>query len=1386
MENTNTPSAEHRTRWPRRPWRVAGLAAAILVALLVVAGVALRYVAATDFGRGVITSLIDGRRAGPLGTLRITGLAGDPFKSMTARDLAFIDENGAWMRASNIELDWSPLDLLSRQLDIERLHINTVDVFRRPQVAPRESSGGGIPDFGLRIGNATIDEIRIEDGVYGARASYRFETSANIARNRAGDLSLDITPLNGMGDHIDAVAAWTETGLTDARVSAEGLAGGTLAALIQSPEGEPVNLTVQADGSATNLTANATLRFGDQMMAEFRATRTDQTGQGEGYLRLADWPLLNGLERRLGERVDFQGELDFARPSRAPMQFELQSPAGRVTGVGVANLDRMNTRGPVAMNLYDIDLARQASTITSGQLSGRGEARIGGLRDWSFSGPVEVANLSVASVSAASIAGAVEVDFDDDLIVWQSEDAQAEAFTLTSLDSFPPTQVTAQTQGSYSLPERTLTITNTNLTTTVGSSTVRGSYRLTTGAMDFSGAATAAQLSAFANYSGSASGDWSVERTSRTAPYRITLDGSGQNLSTPNATLTQLLGQNPTIAAAATWLDGAFTLEDANVLSETISLNLNGETTASGALTGTISGEVLSPLDLPGARVEAVRIDGVLSGTPSNPRAQIDIADGQVMASGVSLTDLAGRTTITNDEALVITADITGAADGQPLEAEFALSRSGDSFSLSDVNIAAGELVLSAPSLSLADGRASGEFSLNGSLAGLAGFARGDVTANGNLDFEDDQPLVTISGEARNLRRPYVDLRRATFDAALQGDMIEVNADLESAEASGPRLRLDVQGRREAETWTGAALIDGAGGAQPIAMTEPANWTYGPDGYTFNGRTNIFAGQIVADIESTTNAQSLQIDLADIDLRSLTRLIQLSPVVGTATGSISINATPGAPRTGRFDLQLNDANALGAEVEAIDVRLQGNLQNERLTVTATGSGGNFSIDGRAQLRTTGEGLAVLPDRDANVSARLDLDGRAEQFWAIARQRSQSLSGDLNLNFTAAGRLGAPALDGGFSLTDGVYDHGETGFHLENIRLEGEFNQRSVRLTSVRGVDGNGGQLSGQGRLDWSGDLAGGVDFEATGLHALNRDDRSAVVSGTGAVTVEPQAILITGDMNVSNARFSVEQPASEKIPTLPSVRRVNFAGREDTQREEEVGRPIRLDLQVEAPRRVYVYGRGLDMEWSTDFEVTGSVANPIVDGRATLIRGDLTLAGRRFPFNQGTITLDGPIRSARIDITATGNAEGAEARVRLTGTPVDPQFRLESTPPLPQDEILSRLIFGRSAAELSALETAQLAAALTQLAGGQAAFDPAGLIREATGLDRISIGTEGDTASIAAGKYISEDVYLQLGAGGEGGAAAEVEWEPIDSLSVISSAQGNGDTKMTVRWKKDY
>ena len=65
-----------------------------------------------------------------------------------------------------------------------------------------------------------------------------------------------------------------------------------------------------------------------------------------------------------------------------------------------------------------------------------------------------------------------------------------------------------------------------------------------------------------------------------------------------------------------------------------------------------------------------------------------------------------------------------------------------------------------------------------------------------------------------------------------------------------------------------------------------------------------------------------------------------------------------------------------------------------------------------------------------------------------------------------------------------------------------------------------------------------------------------------------------------------------------------------------------------------------------------------------------------------------------LDFTAQTKAAEVTAVVHITGLADAPQIELTSTPELPQDEILARLLFGEPAAQLTALQLVQTGAAL--------------------------------------------------------------------------------------------
>src|SRR3546814_19740181 len=77
--------------------------------------------------------------------------------------------------------------------------------------------------------------------------------------------------------------------------------------------------------------------------------------------------------------------------------------------------------------------------------------------------------------------------------------------------------------------------------------------------------------------------------------------------------------------------------------------------------------------------------------------------------------------------------------------------------------------------------------------------------------------------------------------------------------------------------------------------------------------------------------------------------------------------------------------------------------------------------------------------------------------------------------------------------------------------------------------------------------------------------------------------------------------------------------------------------------------------------------------------------------------------------------------LNISGRAQNPQIAFTSTPSLPQDEVMSRILFGESVTNLSATQAIQLAASLNSLRGGGGGLNPLGKLQSAAGIDRLRI-----------------------------------------------------------------
>jgi translocation and assembly module TamB len=243
---------------------------------------------------------------------------------------------------------------------------------------------------------------------------------------------------------------------------------------------------------------------------------------------------------------------------------------------------------------------------------------------------------------------------------------------------------------------------------------------------------------------------------------------------------------------------------------------------------------------------------------------------------------------------------------------------------------------------------------------------------------------------------------------------------------------------------------------------------------------------------------------------------------------------------------------------------------------------------------------------------------------------------------------------------------------------------------------------------------------------------------------------------------------------------------------------VALDLRVDAPRAVFVRGRGLDSELGGSLHVSGTVTQPAISGGFDMRKGTMNLAGSTLTFTSGRLSFNGTGVKKKIDptldFTATNVSNGVTYMLHVGGYADAPQITLSSTPEQPQDTILARLLFGADPAQLSTLQIAQIAAALATMSGvGGGGLSPLTAVQRKLGLDRLAIsgstsanGTPtaaGQTAqgtstsaSIEAGRYVSSRVFVGAKQFTSGTTQAEVQVDLTKNLKIQTTLATGGGT----------
>ncbi|CAN5204301.1 translocation/assembly module TamB domain-containing protein [soil metagenome] len=1364
----------------------------LLAGLLAFLGGALWWID-TDHGHRFLAARIAAMR--PASGLRVSvgRIDGSIYSKVVLRDVRLGDPAAMVAAIPVAYLDWYPVAWLSNRLDIDRLHIPRLMLDRMPKLRPSGKDKPILPGFDIRLADLRIDRMELGKAIVGQPHVAFLKGKADVRAGRAV-VALDARSL----DAGDAIRLSLDSRPADNRFDVEALAlapqGGILAtmtglkrpfigritgdgdwtlwqgrALLAIDRGRASRLDiVQRKGRyvLTGLVESSAL--GSGIVGRLGAPRVRIEAQGglasrvlDGHLRLQS----NAL------RLDATGGIDLGRSSFDNVLLDLSVPRAAVILKNASSdglMARVRLRGPFATAGYDYLLTARRLSL--------GRTHIEGLR------AEGQGRLALAGTTALPLAlTARSVTLNDPIIDDMLRNVSIKGLAQIRGGILTSTPIAIR---SNKIDGRVILLADFG----------QGSYNA-----GFIGDITGIEIPKFGRVDlnskvdavSRAGSGFSVRGRARAIMRRLDngfLRGLGDGL--PQATSDLTLER-----------DGRIRFANLLLTAPAMRLSAQGYRTTDGQFHFSGSGEhkIYGPLRLAlDGKIDRPKVDLVLA----RPLPALGLSDVHALltpdAAGYVFTAEGGSTLgpFTGNGAILLppggaalihvaTVKVDGAAASGDLRPE-----TGGLAGTLDVTgqvrgpvrfAVVGGMQQIALDLSFDRARFVGPPAL--------GVNRGDLKAT--ILLQPGATSIEASAQGRGLRYGTARIGRFSAAAKIVNGTGTVTA---SVASQGGRL-FELQARAGVTPDTIRIDASGTLDRMPVTLTRPAVLTREGDGWrldpailSYRGGTLRVGGRFgpgTTHVDAAVNRLPLgMLDLANSDLG----------LGGAASGTLVYDAVRGAPPTGTLGLTIRGLTRSGLALSSapIDIGVNAQLSATRAAMRAVIAAGG-KVTGRAQAIMAPLGSGSLSDRlnAAPLRAQVRYAGDAGTLWRLSNIELFTLSGNAAISADMTGTLANPQIRGLVTTETATLQSPVTGMTLTNLATRGTFDGGTLNFERIAGRTRGGGSVSGSGRFILSSERGVGIDLTARLERAvvLDRDDIGATVSGPISIKSDGDGGLISGEFHVVDSRFSLGKAA--EVAAIPELRVIEVNRRGEEVEAPRLTSPWRMAIKADIPNRLKVTGLGMQSEWSADLDIGGTVTAPTLLGTAELVRGDYDFAGKRFALLEGRLRfLDETPINPQLNIRAQADLTNVSATITITGSSAKPIISFTSIPALPQDELLSRILFGTSITNLSAPEALQLASAIAAFQGGGGGLDPINAVRRAAGLSRLRIlpadATTGQKTSVAAGKNIGRSVYVELITDGQGYSATRVEYQITRWLALIGSVSTIGRESVNIRATKDY
>ena len=1384
-------------------------------------------------------------------TVRIEGISGFVPSNMSIARIDVADATGPFAQVENLHLAWRPLSLLSGKVAITDLAADRVGISRKPVLppSPPSTSGGGIPFIRVALDRLDIARIDIGEPVLGMAAVLNLQGSARLVDPAEG-LALDFALVReDAPGEIKGSARYAPGDGTDSLyldVTASEPAGGLVARLAQI-EGLPaLSLSVKGNAPLDNwdgriaLDAGAAGHLGGTAAVKHvengRRVMLDLAGEIAGLVP-------PGIRPLFAEETTLIGSAIVGPDGR----IAIEGLNATASGFGLALVGALDTAASTAdlkLDLVGGDPARFAALAPGVTWSGwRLNASVNGaLSAPAIDATLTAQNLAGAGYGATDVTlvakstpatGGLAFTLDGQALGLSAEDPQvaaalgktAKLTAAGSLGGAGPVLTDAKV---------TLEPLELAFTGSAAPKSVQGALRL-----------ERLNLAAFSGLagrplSGSAVLDATIDADPSTRRIALDLDGTSKAIHTGIAQIDGFFAADSRLKGSVSLAeDGRIAFDGLTLAARGLDVAVDGAIEQAAAdLTARVKLTDLKQLDprVSGAANADLRFTGGLdalglTGTVSIPAGDAMGKPIENLALTVDLTDLThfpGGTLALN-----------GKLAGKPASGGAKLTSLADgSRRLDDLDLAIGGVRAEGAAALAASGLVDGKITIAASnLADLSALILTDIAgkldATVVLDGSNGAQRLDIDAKAQNVEVAGNRIASADIDARivdLSGTpVIDGKAVLAGVRAGGQEIERATVTAKSAGTATDVTLdtamlgssIDAKARISPagsdtnirldalrisragtnVTLSAPANITIAKGGVSID-RLALATGDGRATLTGRAGETlDLDLDLRNLPLSLASLVAPTLDMRGTLSGTARITGSAAAP-AGDYDLRvakLTNNDIARAGLGPFDISARGRLGGGRVGVEAT-----INAPSVSGLTINGSVPIAAGDLDLTIKGAIDL--------AIANTALATSGGNLRgkavIDAALGGPTTAPRASGTIRVSGASYNDSLNGIALSNINAVLTGSDRAVTVSSFSAQTIQGGRIVGKGNvaLDPAQGFPAAVEVTLQNATVVSSDLMRLVADGKinieGPVATRPK---IAGQINVRSLDINIPDKLSGGIDPL-DVRHVNDGRDKSTtakggmraKAQERASATARkkaapaspfvadLDLKISAPNGVFVRGMGMDAEFGGDLTLRGTTAEMVTLGAFTLRRGRFSVVGRQLTFTDGTITFNGSL-DPELNLKADTAGGDVIASIIVTGNASAPEVSFTSTPTLPQDEVIARLLFGRSISTLTAGQALQVAQTVAQFTGGGPGVVDS--IRRSLGVDALNIGTDetGKGGQIGAGKRLNDKVYVGVQQGtSPDSSKVTVDVDLTRNIRIQGAAGADGSNEIGIGAQWDY